>query len=81
MLSIMIVGYGKSLLGLREKAKRHIEMKIGNGMKTSVWFDKWCNLGPLSQIVTRRDLYDARFDANATISEMVSDNQWIWSNV
>ena len=50
-------------------------------MKTSVWFDKWCNLGPLSQIVTRRDLYDARFDANATISEMVSDNQWIWSNV
>ena len=26
----------KVLLGLREKAKRHIEMKIGNGKKISV---------------------------------------------
>ncbi|GKC16886.1 hypothetical protein Tco_1013668 [Tanacetum coccineum] len=31
----------KALLSLREKARKHIEYKIGNGEWISVWHDKW----------------------------------------
>ena len=55
-------------------------MKIENGKETSVWYDKWCEIGPLSQLLTRRDLYDVRFDANSIVADMVYDNQWVWSN-
>ena len=54
-------------------------MKIGNGKEILVWYDKQCTIGPFSKFITRRDLYDARFDANATVEDMVRDNQWIWN--
>ncbi|GJW48646.1 hypothetical protein Tco_0080292 [Tanacetum coccineum] len=34
----------KALLSLREKARKHIEYKIGNGEWISVWHDKWCEM-------------------------------------
>ncbi|PWA63876.1 reverse transcriptase zinc-binding domain-containing protein [Artemisia annua] len=54
-------------------------MKIGNGKETSVWYDKWCEIGPLSQMLIRRDLYDARFDANSTVADMADTEQTISS--
>ncbi|GJR57242.1 hypothetical protein Tco_1499404 [Tanacetum coccineum] len=48
----------KVILGLRDKAKEHIEFRVGNGISISVWYDKWNDIGPLCQIITRRDIYD-----------------------
>ncbi|GJW97791.1 RNA-directed DNA polymerase, eukaryota, reverse transcriptase zinc-binding domain protein [Tanacetum coccineum] len=66
----------KVLLGLRDKARKHIEQRIGNGENTSVWFDKWCEIGPLSDYITSRDLYDARYEHDASVASMISNAIW-----
>ena len=43
----------KNLLGLRDNVKKYIEFKIGNGRKIYVWNDKWCDIGTLSQIISK----------------------------
>ncbi|GJX73970.1 RNA-directed DNA polymerase, eukaryota, reverse transcriptase zinc-binding domain protein [Tanacetum coccineum] len=62
----------------RDKAIKHIEIKVGNGKRTYVWYDKWNDVGALSQVTSRRDIYDARFENNATLSHMIVNNQWVW---
>ncbi|GJW92195.1 RNA-directed DNA polymerase, eukaryota, reverse transcriptase zinc-binding domain protein [Tanacetum coccineum] len=66
----------KVFLSLRDKAIKHIEIKVGDGKRTSVWYDKWNDVGPLSQVISKRDIYDARFENNATLSNMIENNQW-----
>ncbi|PWA73992.1 reverse transcriptase zinc-binding domain-containing protein [Artemisia annua] len=38
-----------NILRLREKVRNHVYYKIGNGKNVSTWFDKWCEVGPLSE--------------------------------
>ncbi|GKA63437.1 RNA-directed DNA polymerase, eukaryota, reverse transcriptase zinc-binding domain protein [Tanacetum coccineum] len=67
-------------LGFKELAKEHIEYIVGNGKIISAWYDKWSEIGPLCQIIDSRDLYDARFDKNAIVADMIHNNQWIWKD-
>ncbi|GKE15495.1 hypothetical protein Tco_1423072 [Tanacetum coccineum] len=68
----------KVLLGVRDKAKKRIKYKVGNGKNNYVWYDKWNDIGPLCQFISRRDIYDARFDNNAIVADMIVNNHWIW---
>ncbi|GJY87170.1 hypothetical protein Tco_0501798, partial [Tanacetum coccineum] len=65
----------KVFLGLRDKAIKYIEIKVGDQKKTSVWYDKWNDVGPLCQVISRRDIYDVRFENTATLSDMIENNQ------
>ncbi|GJV13790.1 ribonuclease H-like domain-containing protein [Tanacetum coccineum] len=47
------------------------DQPVGNGRRISVWYDKWNEFGPLCQTITRRDMYDARFDNKATVADMI----------
>nr|GEX08393.1 RNA-directed DNA polymerase, eukaryota, reverse transcriptase zinc-binding domain protein [Tanacetum cinerariifolium] len=73
---------GKAKISLKTfvslNVKEHIEYKVGNGNMISVWYDKRNNIRPLCQIIDRRDLYNARFANDATVADMISNNQWIW---
>lgn len=68
----------KNLMMLRDKLKSHIFHKIGNGQMVSVWYDRWCTQGPLCNFITRRDIYDARFKEDATVSELVCNGIRLW---
>ncbi|GKE24804.1 RNA-directed DNA polymerase, eukaryota, reverse transcriptase zinc-binding domain protein [Tanacetum coccineum] len=48
--------------------------------KISIWHDKWCEQGPLINIVSYRSIYDGRFKPNATVAELIEDGHWIWPN-
>nr|GEX26444.1 hypothetical protein [Tanacetum cinerariifolium] len=65
----------KCLLGLRDKAKLHIEYIAGNGKRISAWYDKWNEMGPLCHIINSRDLYNARYDKKAIVADMIHNNQ------
>ncbi|GKE78703.1 hypothetical protein Tco_1544823, partial [Tanacetum coccineum] len=41
----------------------------GDGTATSLWFDKWCELGPLSNSISSRDI----FRAGLTLTSKVRD--------
>lgn len=68
----------KRFLGLRDKMKPFVWHELGNGLNTSIWFDKWDVKGPLSMFITSRDIYDARFSNDAKVADMVVDGRWIW---
>ncbi|GKC94174.1 retrovirus-related pol polyprotein from transposon TNT 1-94 [Tanacetum coccineum] len=57
-----------------------IEYKIGNGEWISVRHDKWYGIGRLSQFVTNRDIYDARFNNKPSLVEMIDNDKWKWHN-
>ncbi|GJU60172.1 RNA-directed DNA polymerase, eukaryota, reverse transcriptase zinc-binding domain protein [Tanacetum coccineum] len=70
----------KSMLKIRDDIKNHVWYDIGDGRSISMWYDRWCMDGPLCSLISRRDIYDARLDDNAKVSDMISNNQWNWPN-
>ncbi|GJX74145.1 RNA-directed DNA polymerase, eukaryota, reverse transcriptase zinc-binding domain protein [Tanacetum coccineum] len=63
---------------VRDSFKRHVWYNIGNGKKTSLFYDKWCSCGPLSGFINKRTIYDARRNDDLMIADMVVDNRWRW---
>ncbi|PWA43293.1 RNA-directed DNA polymerase, eukaryota, Reverse transcriptase zinc-binding domain protein [Artemisia annua] len=40
--------------------------------EASAWFDKWCSVGPLSLIVSSRDIHRAGFSSNSLVRDIIS---------
>ncbi|GJS20813.1 hypothetical protein Tco_0449445 [Tanacetum coccineum] len=68
----------KKLMELRSKIKPHVFYNIGNGKTTSEWYDRWNLCGLLSNIITRRDIYDARFNDSDCVADLIEDRRWKW---
>ncbi|GJR73274.1 RNA-directed DNA polymerase, eukaryota, reverse transcriptase zinc-binding domain protein [Tanacetum coccineum] len=68
----------KSILSLRDKIRKHIIWKIGNGKSINVWQDNWCSVSPLSDFIGTRDIYDARLSLNCTVNDIINNGEWKW---
>ncbi|GJS07198.1 RNA-directed DNA polymerase, eukaryota, reverse transcriptase zinc-binding domain protein, partial [Tanacetum coccineum] len=68
----------RNILRMRHLVRKHMFKKIGDGAKTSMWFDYWSDMGILSEFVTYRDIYDARMSADMTVQEFVHVNNCQW---
>nr|XP_043630477.1 uncharacterized protein LOC122601808 [Erigeron canadensis] len=58
--------------------KQNVSYKIGDDMSISMWYDKWCSEGPLSNFISKRILYDTIMDVNTRLSTMTNNGQWMW---
>nr|GEY01615.1 RNA-directed DNA polymerase, eukaryota, reverse transcriptase zinc-binding domain protein [Tanacetum cinerariifolium] len=56
--------------------KNHILYKIGNGKDTFIWYDNWSGTGPLINIITHKDLYNARLNKKSYVADMIVDGDW-----
>ncbi|GJW02174.1 RNA-directed DNA polymerase, eukaryota, reverse transcriptase zinc-binding domain protein [Tanacetum coccineum] len=70
----------KNILSMRDKVRKHIGWKLGNGKLVNVWHDQWCGVSPLSEFISSRDVYDARLKDNCTVKEVIQDGRWVWPN-
>ncbi|GJV54104.1 hypothetical protein Tco_1449845 [Tanacetum coccineum] len=61
-------GWGK-ILQLQEIVRPYFWVKLGNGKNTSLWFDSWCSLCPLSQFLTVRDITREGFSLYNTVAD------------
>lgn len=68
----------RKLLSLRSCLRNHILHEIGNGEDTSMWFDTWLDIGPLSEIVTKRDIYETRLGLKCKVADVFKEGSWIW---
>ncbi|GJT38739.1 RNA-directed DNA polymerase, eukaryota, reverse transcriptase zinc-binding domain protein [Tanacetum coccineum] len=68
----------KNILKMRPDVRRHCFMKVWDGASTSVCFDCWSNLGVLNDIISYRDLYDARMDSSMTLKDFCRKHNGKW---
>ncbi|GKC03922.1 RNA-directed DNA polymerase, eukaryota, reverse transcriptase zinc-binding domain protein, partial [Tanacetum coccineum] len=68
----------KNLLEIRDKISKHVWHKLGDGRKTSIWYDNWCEIGPLFRIISNRSIYSARLTRDMIVAEMIEDGDWKW---
>jgi hypothetical protein len=71
----------RKILQIRPLVRQFVWYNIGNGMKASAWFDKWCSVDPLSLIVSSRDIYRAGFTSNSLVRDIILEDSWAWLNV
>ncbi|GJV08696.1 RNA-directed DNA polymerase, eukaryota, reverse transcriptase zinc-binding domain protein [Tanacetum coccineum] len=57
----------KEMLRLRDKIRKHVLWKIGDGNSVNAWYDNWDVRGPLCGIVTTREIYEARMNVDTTV--------------
>ncbi|GKA39075.1 RNA-directed DNA polymerase, eukaryota, reverse transcriptase zinc-binding domain protein [Tanacetum coccineum] len=69
-------GTWKAILSLRSKIKNHVWHKIGDGKSTSM-FDKWNESGTIAEIIPFKKRYEARFDENANVADLINNEEWI----
>ncbi|GJX28615.1 putative RNA-directed DNA polymerase [Tanacetum coccineum] len=68
----------RKLLQCRDVLREHFVCRIGDGSQTSVWYDNWLSLGPLSQFISNREIYEAGFSLECKVCEVVFNGEWLW---
>ncbi|GJR74233.1 RNA-directed DNA polymerase, eukaryota, reverse transcriptase zinc-binding domain protein [Tanacetum coccineum] len=68
----------KTMLKIRDEIKNHVWYKIGNGKSISVFYDRWCSIGPLSEMISRRNIYNERLRDDIVIADIVNNGRWAW---
>ncbi|GKF17371.1 hypothetical protein Tco_0062289 [Tanacetum coccineum] len=58
--------------------KEHLWYEIRDGKSISVWYNKWHSVEPLSQVLSKRDVYDARMADDCTMAEAMEQVVWKW---
>ncbi|GJU58064.1 hypothetical protein Tco_1235830 [Tanacetum coccineum] len=53
-------------------------MKIGKEDRASVIFDNWCNIGVLQNILTYRDMYNARIKPDIVVKDILCNGMCNW---
>lgn len=66
----------KMLLQLRPLAQKFIKSIVGNGLKTSFWFDQWTFLGPLINLLSSNGPRSTGIPITATVTDMCNSYGW-----
>ncbi|GKD06107.1 hypothetical protein Tco_1181081 [Tanacetum coccineum] len=64
--------------GKAKVAWEFIWYRIGDGSTASVWFNRWCPISPLSNIVSLSDIYRAGFDMSSNFKDIIANDNWMW---
>nr|KAJ0198574.1 hypothetical protein LSAT_V11C700342390 [Lactuca sativa] len=52
--------------------------QIGNGEDTFMWFDNWHQLGPLSYVLSPREITNAGYNIKDKVSDVIVNDNWSW---
>ncbi|GKA30820.1 putative RNA-directed DNA polymerase [Tanacetum coccineum] len=68
----------RKILQLRPIIREFVWCNVGNGLSTSLWFDKWCVAGPLYNHVSSRDIFRSGLTLSSHVNDIVRDGVWDW---
>ncbi|GJX07012.1 hypothetical protein Tco_0194944 [Tanacetum coccineum] len=63
---------------LCEFVKPFFWVQIGNGLNTSLWYDRWCSLSPLSRFLSPRDITSEGYIIQTRVADLIVNDAWIW---
>ncbi|GJW47799.1 hypothetical protein Tco_0079445 [Tanacetum coccineum] len=49
-----------------------------DGAATSLWFDKWCEMGPLANLISSHDIFRAGLSHTSKVRDLIQDSAWNW---
>ncbi|GJY93983.1 RNA-directed DNA polymerase, eukaryota, reverse transcriptase zinc-binding domain protein [Tanacetum coccineum] len=75
--STMSWGWRK-ILELREHVRPFIWAAMGNGQKTSLWYDQWCLQSPLIWYFSLRDIPRAGHNLQTCVADLLIHGVWNW---
>nr|GEU31441.1 hypothetical protein [Tanacetum cinerariifolium] len=52
--------------------------KVGNGLNTSLWFDRWCIQGPLIWFLSPRDIAREGYTLKTCVADLITNGAWNW---
>ncbi|GJV16391.1 putative reverse transcriptase domain-containing protein [Tanacetum coccineum] len=68
----------RKILQLRPLIRKFIWHKVGDGSRVSIWYDQWCGVSPLSNIVSSRDMYRVGLNPSSMVDEVLVDGNLAW---
>ncbi|GKB39606.1 hypothetical protein Tco_0884548 [Tanacetum coccineum] len=71
----------KKILRYRWMFQKHIIHRIGNGMDTSLWFDNWHAICPLSEFISKRKIYYSGLSLDCKVANVIEDGIYKWPSV
>ncbi|GJU48573.1 lysine histidine transporter-like 8 protein [Tanacetum coccineum] len=66
----------RKILQVRALIRHFIWYRLGAGNMVSAWFDRWCSLSPLSQLVTPRDIHTGFNMSSKKLETQDKMRQW-----
>ncbi|GJY37828.1 hypothetical protein Tco_0424192 [Tanacetum coccineum] len=71
----------RNILKLRPVIRQFIWHNLGDGLGTSLWYDRWCNQSPLAEFVSTRDMYSEGFSTSSCVCDLMCNGSLAWPNV
>nr|GEU61658.1 hypothetical protein [Tanacetum cinerariifolium] len=68
----------RNILRLRPLILEFFWYKIGNGSSALAWFDHWCGLSPLANVISSRDIFRGGFDKHSMVRDLIVHGQFTW---
>ncbi|GKA20108.1 putative reverse transcriptase domain-containing protein [Tanacetum coccineum] len=59
----------------------YLKAQIGNGLKTSLWYDRWCLQGPLIRFLSPREIVREGYHLQSCVADLISNGMWNWPSV
>ncbi|GJV96690.1 hypothetical protein Tco_1548267 [Tanacetum coccineum] len=69
----------RKILQLRTCIRDLIWHEIGDGSKTFIWFDRWCDVSPLADSISSHDMFSAGFNLSTKVCNAIVNEEWKWS--
>ncbi|PWA56683.1 RNA-directed DNA polymerase, eukaryota, Reverse transcriptase zinc-binding domain protein [Artemisia annua] len=70
----------KKVLQIRDIVRPFFWDSIGNGHKTSFWFDNWSEFSPLKSHFSVRSITREGFDLRESVVDIVNSGSWNFPN-
>ncbi|GJU47765.1 putative reverse transcriptase domain-containing protein [Tanacetum coccineum] len=71
----------RRILKVRGLLRDHIVSKIGDGKGTSLWFDNWYPICPLSNFISKRKIHYFGLSLKTKIGDVIDRGKWNWPKV
>ncbi|GJX63579.1 hypothetical protein Tco_0296479 [Tanacetum coccineum] len=68
----------RKLLQLRDVVKPFLWKQVGNGHRTSLWYDTWCDQSPLANFLTPKDNTRNGFHFCMCVADIITNRAWDW---
>nr|GEY24783.1 hypothetical protein [Tanacetum cinerariifolium] len=68
----------RKLLQLRDIVKPYFWKQVGNGLNTSLLFDRWCLQGPLIRFLSPRDIAREGYTLETNVADLIINGDWNW---